>query len=223
MTPEQKQQITAAIATAAEVVGTELTTGALKAMVRVLSRYDFRAVMQAVESAMLECKYKITLADIIERIPDDRPRPSEAWAMVPKSESESAVLPDEAVRALGVANPIIHAGDMIAARRAFVESYERFCAESKRAGEPVRWRLAAGWDAKQRDDAVIAAAREGKLGYKQTAQLLPHLDKDEIVAAVKNLSGQTARLTHEQRTPTESKNKQRVMALISKIKKVEEA
>lgn len=63
----------------------------------------------------------------------------EAWAMAPKDESSSAALCDEISTALGVAKDLIDSGDKIAARRAFIDHYNRLSDEAKKSGRNPKW------------------------------------------------------------------------------------
>lgn len=174
-------KIIQALAVAAEVTGTTLTEAALNVMARKLAKFPESHALAAIDAAMGACKYRLTLADILEHIPAGRPTASEAWAIVPKDERESAVLPAEAMTALGVANSLIHAGDMVAARMAFIEAYNREVQESKFAQKPVKYVVLAGWDAKGREDAVKGAVRDRKLSITHAKKLMPELDTADIL------------------------------------------
>jgi hypothetical protein len=81
-------------------------------------------------------------AHILAQLPrrDLWPTADEAWAMCPKDESESASMFDEMAQAFGIAEDLINAGDMIAARRAFIDHYNRLIEQAKWDGRnPVWW------------------------------------------------------------------------------------
>ena len=55
----------------------------------------------------------------------------EAWAMMPKSEAESAMLTNEISQALAAASPLLEQGEQNAARMAFRAAYTRLVEQAK--------------------------------------------------------------------------------------------
>ena len=82
-------------------------------------------------------------ADIAAQLPNEASAwltADEAWASCPKDESDSAAMCDEIASALYLAKDLIEFGDMVAARRAFIDNYSRLVDEAKREGRnPVWW------------------------------------------------------------------------------------
>ena len=116
-----------ALTVTAEVTGYPLSEAALDVMVQDLIDYPEPQVVQALRLCRRECKGRLTLRDILERMDDGRPGPEAAWAQVLwlKDERKSAVWCEEMRAAWAVALPLLDSGDEIAARMAFKETYSR--------------------------------------------------------------------------------------------------
>lgn len=117
-------------------------------------------------------------ADLICRLggkpaDDGRPGPDEAWAMIPHDEDGSVVWTAEAAKAFAVAQPLIAAGERIAARMAFLEVYRREVDEARQAKRPVQWTPSLGHDPTQRDAALVTAVERGRLTVEQAQALSP--------------------------------------------------
>jgi len=64
---------------------------------------------------------------------------NEAWAACPKDETQSSAMCDEMSQALFIAQDLIDSGDMIAARMAFLENYNRLIEAAKSEGRKPNW------------------------------------------------------------------------------------
>ena len=92
-------------------------------------------------------------ADVAAQLPkelDPWLSANEAWAACPKSESDSAALCHEISSALCVAQDLMDMGDMIAARMAFIEHYNRLVESAKSIGEKPKWFPSYGFDKETR-------------------------------------------------------------------------
>jgi hypothetical protein len=116
------------------------------------------------------------LSDVLERIDDGRPGPQEAWAMIPQDEHGSVVWTDEMAQAFGVASPLISAGQTIAARQAFIESYESLVTAARRRKLPPQWTPSLGMDPSRREGALEAAVAKGRIGAERALKLVPPRD-----------------------------------------------
>lgn len=88
-------------------------------------------------------------ADISAQLPSETYRwltADEAWASVPKDENTSAAMCDEMAQALYIAQDLMQSGDMIAARRAFIDHYNRLVNDAKREGKNPKWWPSFGVD-----------------------------------------------------------------------------
>lgn len=183
-----------AIAVTYAAVGQELSDAALKIMVKDISAYPLEGVLVALSRCRKELR-RITLADIIDRIPGGHPGPEEAWALVSKAlndESVTLVWTDPMREAFFVADKL--ADDPIAARMAFKETYTKLIAIAREQGKPLVWNATLGTDATARVAALEEAVQQGKLSVSHVSKLLPYRDVPslEAMAGVKLLQKQEA-------------------------------
>ncbi len=111
--------------------------------------------------------------EIISRIDDGRPLPEEAWGMIPKNEVDSCVWSEEMAAAYAAAEPMINAGDMIAARVAFIEYYKNKVLKVRAEGTPAKWSPSFGSDHSGRERALRDAVGAKRIGRNAAARLLP--------------------------------------------------
>lgn len=170
------EEVLTAIAVCAELTGTTLSKAAAKVFADDLSEYSTPSVLAALERCRKELRGRMTVADVVSRITeqDGRPGADEAWAMCPMSEATTAVLTDEIMQALTVAQPLIESGDKVAARMAFKSAYERLLADARRSGAPAKWFPSIGSDKRGIEAPILAAVAAGRLGRSQAQQCLPH-------------------------------------------------
>lgn len=171
------------VAVTAELTGARLSELAAFALVKELRRYPLDEVGQALARCRLELKGRLTLSDVLDRLLQ-YPSADEAWAGCPKSEAETVVWSTLAAEAHAVAWPLIQAGDMVAARRAFIEAYEDRCAKARARGERCKWTISLGYDKGGRAPVIAKAVEEGKLSPK-ALMAFPHLlDAPEVRQAL---------------------------------------
>lgn len=160
-----------AIAATFAVVGQEIADLGLRVVIDQLATYPLPHVMTALHRCQRECR-RLTLADILERLPGQQPGPEEGWAMLAQAlgdEGRSVVWTDQMAAAFAVAYPLRH--DMVAARMAFKEAYTR--AVRAVSGPPV-WKVSLGWDPAGREAAIQEAAERNALALPPpTRPLLP--------------------------------------------------
>jgi hypothetical protein len=167
--------ILVALAATAELSGRQLSESAVKVFADDLSRFNERDVLTAISRCRIELRAFPTIADIIARIPDGHPGVEEAWALVPKSESDSVVWTDEMSQAFHAARSLL-ASDPVAARMTFKEVYTKRLLEARAVGSKPRWRTSFGSDRPHRE-SVIRDAVEKKLlpeSYLEDLPALPH-------------------------------------------------
>ena len=172
----------------AEVCGTDLSEGAATMIAGELAEYDRNQVMSALRKCRLELKGRLTMAAIIERLDDGRPGAEEAWAMIPFDEATSAVWTTEMSQAFGVAIRLIDAGDMVGARMAFKETYQRMVSQARDKGELVEWTVTLGHDPSRRDAALMDAVEKGRLTLPQARQYSPTLLVAQSQGEVKRIA-----------------------------------
>jgi hypothetical protein len=170
-----------ALAATAELCGTNLSEAAAKLMLSDLVDYDELAVLNALSKCRRELKGRLTLAEIVSRIDDGRPGAEEAWAVLPFDESTSVVWTAEMSDAFWIAQPLIDAGEKIAARMAFKEAYLRLVADAREHRVPVTWTVSLGHDKAGRQPILAAAVEKGRIPASHARKLIPNFDRDDSV------------------------------------------
>jgi hypothetical protein len=132
-----------------------------------------------------------TPADIIGAIQDNtpamrRPGADEAWALMPRDETDSVVWTDEMSYAWSVASGLVNQltverPDWIAARMAFKDAYSRAVETSRAQGKPATWTVCRGTRKDNLEDVLNEAMR---LGYISRDDAKPHLAELEHVRPV---------------------------------------
>lgn len=140
-----------------------------------LSGQEPDAILAALKKCRLELSRFPTVSDIVSRIQqqDGRPGVEEAWAMVPKSEADSAVVNDEIMTAWGTVRDLIQAGDLIAARMGFREAYLKIVDKNREQKKPVNWFATLGHDKTARETVIRDALEKNRLTHSQAEALLP--------------------------------------------------
>lgn len=171
-------EVLKAVAVTAELTGTQLSETAARVFAADLAEYPVDQVLAALTRCRREVKGRLTVAEVVARIVDSDGRPGveQAWAMLPKDEASSGVVTQEMLTAYGAAEPLLKAGDMIGARMAFKEVYQRELTAARAAGKPVRWAFTGGHDPARRESVIHQAVIDGRLSRTQALQYLPTLD-----------------------------------------------
>jgi hypothetical protein len=164
-----------AVAVTTELCGRTLSDGAARVFVDDLSVYPEQQVMGALKRCRKEVRGALTVADVVSRLDDGRPGVEEAWAMLPKSEADSAVWTTETSQAFGAAVGLLDAGEQVAARMAFKEIYLRLVQQSRDAAMPVEWHVTLGHDPKARDGALANAVHAGRISMDHARKFSPML------------------------------------------------
>jgi hypothetical protein len=107
---------------------------------------------------------------------DGRPGPEEAWARMPKGprmEDESIVWCEEERAAYGACRSLLIDGDLIGARMAFKERYEKELAQARSEGRLVEWTMSAGYDMEHRLATLATAVQERRLSLQAALNFVP--------------------------------------------------
>lgn len=134
-------------------------------------------------------------ADISYQLPNEQDAwltADEAWATVPKSESDSAAMCDETASALLVANDLINNGDMIAARRAFIDHYNRLVDQAKHENRKPKWFPSYGSEKETRyiaDSQIVE--RNNLMLPQEERKALPTAKKQAEYKSLQNTSAKT--------------------------------
>ena len=142
---------------------------------RLLERYEIADIERAFLSHIRQSKFFPTPAEIIALadVKQRRLSADEAWARVPKDETETVVWTDEMAKAYEIAYDLLVDGDKIAARMAFKAAYERICAESSISGQPVVWHVSLGSDKTKIAPVIEQAVMSGLLSNSTANKFLP--------------------------------------------------
>lgn len=198
-------QLIKQIAVTFEMCGSTLSEAAQEIVIRRLEAYPPAAVSKALTRCIDEVKGRLYLASIIERIDDGRPGPNEAWAMLPKTEHETAVWTEEMSRAYMYASPLMH--DKVAARMAFIEAYKKLLQEARTQKRPIEWKVSMGDDMLSRESVLLQAVNDGRILPERARVLVPGLPP---------MQGETKALPeHNPATPEQIANARKRLAEIT--------
>lgn len=181
---DASEEVIKAVGVVLEVTGTDLSPGALRAVMADLAAYPEEQVLGALRRCMRELKPKqFSLAAVLERMDDGRPGPEEAWSLVPKDEASSVVWTSEMAEAHGVAWALMLGGEFVQARMAFLERYRKLVQEARDARREVKWQFSPGLNKDGRELVVIDAVAKGRLTMAAAQGLLPyHHESEELTA-----------------------------------------
>ena len=180
MTDTHNDRILSALAIVLDVTGTKMSDSAIGVMAERLEREDDTAVLRALERCMEECRYRLTLADILDRLPGAARSADAAWA---EAVTAGLTLGDErrtivVHRATFAAFPhsaFAADGDVVAARMAFRGAYPTALAEY---GSEVY--VSLGHDARAREPALREAVQTGLLTTEEARRHISHFgDRDQ--------------------------------------------
>ncbi len=162
-----------------EVIGQEVSDLAIQAIVLELQHYPAQHIATALARCRKELR-RITLVDILERIPGGYPKPEEAWALVSQvigNEQASIVWTNEMAEAYGVATML--RDDLVAARMAFKEAYTNAVNRARTNQTQPTWLCSFGFDPYGRQTAVEEAVARGFITAEHATKLLPNYSSSD--------------------------------------------
>lgn len=170
---EQEDLVKGLMATA-EVIGDQLRPTAAAYMVQDLTCYSMALLERALAGCRRELKGRLSLAAVLERIDDGHPAPNEAWAVAIQAADErnTVVWTTLTQQAWNTALPLLQAGDKIAARPAFLETYGRLLKDARAARLPASYTPSLGFDLTSRNAALTDAVSKGLLAHDQVSDHL---------------------------------------------------
>ncbi len=161
MTEQDTEVFAAAWSGAFEVYGKTISDAAISTCFEALIGYEIADITRALTAHLRDPatgQFPPKPADIIKRqagaFNDGRPGPEEAWAMCPQGEFETAWMTPEMAAASASASVLLARGDRIAARKAFIETYESEVARARVAGTAAGWFKSLGFDTDGRNSPV---------------------------------------------------------------------
>lgn len=159
----KKEDLLKALLVTAEVIGSELSNAAAREMAAELMAYPEQTVVGALRRCKRELSGRLTLAAVIQRLDDGHLGADEAWALCPRSESDTVVWTDEIATAFAAARPLLDEGDQVAARMAFRDAYARALSGAREDRRLATWWPSLGHDAGGRVAALRRAVELGRL------------------------------------------------------------
>lgn len=175
MNTTEKEQFTDLIINIFEVYNMKITPASIMIWSNLMNSYPFNSVQAALLNHVQHSVFAPKPADVIAFIQaqDGRPSADEAWSMIPRNESVSAVMTQDMLTAMGSAQPLLDEGDQVAARMAFKDTYNRLVDESRRAGKSIDWQVSLGDDKFGREAVLVDAVRLKRLPLSYVRGLLP--------------------------------------------------
>ena len=137
-------------------------------------------------------------ADIAAQLPaahDPWIDAEEAWAMCPKDEYSSAAMFSEMGEALLIANDLIAAGDMVAARMSFKAAYNRLVDTAKAERRVPQWYPSYGIDKAGRHQADVKVVKMKNLSLPHDQQLAFPKDESSESVGIQYLCDESAKLS----------------------------
>ena len=134
---------------------------------------------------------------------DGRPGPEEAWARMPKGErieDDTIVWCEEERSAYAACRSLLINGDLIGARMAFKERYEREVDAARTSEKPVQWAVSLGYDIEHRLATLAAAVQEKRISLQNALNFVSEEQRDSFaqrlpaMQAAGLLTGQTETL-----------------------------
>lgn len=142
------------------------------------------AVRAAAAQHLKTSHFKPQLADIVKacaaQMDGQWIGADEAWALMPKSEQDSAMLTDEIAQAMAAASPLLAGGDKLAARMAFKDAYNRLVEKAKIEGRSPRFFPSFGADALGRVTMLGNAVQKGQITLEGAVEALPEYARDIV-------------------------------------------
>ncbi|MDD5392433.1 MAG: hypothetical protein PHE17_05375 [Thiothrix sp.] len=190
-TKENKKRIASALTITAEVMGQQITTGAIMVIADDLGGYNAEMIEAALKRVRLECR-QLTPANILERLDDGRMTPEEAWSAIPRTEYETVIWSGEMQAAWAVAAPVLQNGDRIGARMAFLEKYREEVRRSRAECRHPKWSVSLGEDRQHREQVLKISVESGRLPRDYALKLLPSSSFKATAGGMKLLSAASA-------------------------------
>lgn len=195
MRNEDRARFAACLTAAAEVYGKAISSSAAEVWMAALSDLQIEVVETAMMRHMRDPErgqFMPKPADIIAQVrgvssDDGRPTADEAFALLPKSELETAVWTPEMAQAWYAGASDLYETDRIGSRMAFRASYERLVERARRDGAPIKWTVSLGHDPRGREEPVRKAIEQGLLPASAAPALLPDAEVEDVAAQLANI------------------------------------
>lgn len=155
------------LAATAEAMGQTISTNAAGLMTADLAKFSQEQLRTALSRTRMECTGKLTLKAILDQLDvlQGRPGGNEAWALAlrAREERDTVVWTDEVAQAWAAAAPMASGRDLVGARMAFKDAYERITQNARDTFKRPEPQIAVGWDNAQRVAVVTEAHNDGRI------------------------------------------------------------
>lgn len=155
------------IAATAEALGQTISDNAAGLMAADLATFPQDQLRTALTRTRMECTGKLTLKLILDQLDalQGRLASNEAWALAlrAREERDTVVWNNEIADAWAVAAPMAAGRDLVGARMAFKDAYDRITQHARDTLKRPEPRIAVGWDNAQRIAVVTAAYNDGRI------------------------------------------------------------
>lgn len=168
------------VAATAALSGSKLSATAIGMLAQDLEDFPREQVLAALRRCRREGVKRLTVSEVIGRIDDGRPAPDEAWTMLPKDDDGSVVWCEEMAAALVLAQGLLDAGDLLAARVVFKEGYARLADEARAAGVAPVWTLRRGGNPDGLERALLTGIAHGRVSSRFALALCPMLGMKSV-------------------------------------------
>lgn len=172
------------LAVAVELTGTDLSKTAARVMAEELAAYPEPAVLIALARCRRELRGRLTLPDVLDRLPGNHPGAEEAWSICAgclNDERLTVVWTQEMAQSFGVALGLHN--DPVAARMAFKETYNANVARARLESRMPTWSVSPGLDKNGRELAILDAVEKGRISTDYARAVLPYHREDEALNA----------------------------------------
>lgn len=167
-----------AVALTYAAVGQELSDAALELICADLAAYPPKGVAEALQRCRREVRGRLSLADILDRIPCGHPGVEEAWSLVCRAigdERATVILTEPMRAAFYAAEQLVD--DEVGARMAFKEVYARDVALARQSAAMPEWSAILGHDPAERDAKITQAVTDGRIEPQRALTLMAHHDE----------------------------------------------
>lgn len=174
------ENVIKALAVTVELTGTQMSPAAARVMAAELAVYPEQHVLAALSRCRRELKSRMTMADVLDRLPGGHPGAEEAWSICARclnDERLTVVWTREMAQSFGVALGL--KSDAVAARMAFKEAYTALTAQARLEGRMPVWSVSPGTDKDGRELAILDAVEKGRITLDYARATLPYHREDE--------------------------------------------
>ena len=195
MNQDERIRLAREMAASFAVMGQDVQDATIQVMVRELQSLDIADVLAALSLCRRSLR-RMTLTDILERLPNGHPPSDAAWAEVARGvtdEGVTVVWTEPMRKAFFVAREA--ASDRVASRMAFKDAYEREVALAMAQGDlKPTWTPSLGSRREDRVAPIMRAVEAGRMLPENAQKLLGHMPEDAADRLIANIAERAKRI-----------------------------